>query len=258
MIPREGGNRFSGDAKVAMRPGSWQSSNLTDRHRAKNLTAGNAIDRIADYTASLGGPIMKDKLWFFASTRYFSVNNFIANTFMDDGSQGIDDQFILNGMARLTWQATPRNKFSGYFDEIHKYRGHDMQANYDPETAAQVWNSPVYHTTAIKWTSPVSSSTFLEAGFSNNTEYYTNEYRPGIEKERGSAEWYANAAKNELDLGGYTRAAPINTTESPVAFYWNVAATYVKGNHTFKVGSSGTAPAGSETGATPQASATGS
>jgi hypothetical protein len=236
MIPREGGNRFSGDAKVAMRPGSWQSSNLTDRHKAKNLTAGNAIDRIADYTASLGGPIMKDKLWFFGSTRYFSVNNFIANTFMDDGSQGIDDQFILNGMARLTWQATPRNKFSAYFDEIHKYRGHDMQANYDPETAAQVWNSPVYHTTAIKWTSPVSSSTFLEAGFSNNTEYYTNEYRPGIEKERGSPEWFANSAKNEVDLGGYTRAAPINTTESPVAFYWNAAMTYVKGNHTIKLG----------------------
>ena len=103
---------------------------------------------------------------------------------MDDGSQGIDDQFIKNGMARLTWQVSPRNKISAYFDEIDKYRGHDMQANYDPETAATVWNSPAYHTTAIKWTSPVTSSLFLEAGFSNNTEYYTNEYREGIEKPR--------------------------------------------------------------------------
>jgi len=236
MIPREGGNRWSGDAKAVNRPGSWQSSNLTERHKDRGLTAGNAIDRIVDYTFALGGPIKKDKLWIFGTTRYFSVNNFIANTFMDDGSQGIDDQFILNGMARLTWQATPRNKFSGYFDEIHKYRGHDMQANYDPETAATVWNSPAYHTTAIKWTSPISSSLFLEAGFSNNTEYYTNEYREGIEKPRGTAEWFANAAKNEVDLGGYTQAGPINTTESPVAFYWNVAATYVKGSHTIKVG----------------------
>ena len=70
-----------------------------------------------------------------------------------------------------------------------------MQANYDPETAATVWNSPAYHTTAIKWTSPVTSSLFLEAGFSNNTEYYTNEYREGIEKPRGTAEWFANAAQ---------------------------------------------------------------
>jgi hypothetical protein len=236
MIPREGGNQFHGDFKMAQRPGAWQSSNLTERHKAKQLTAGNAIDRIIDYTASIGGPIRKDKLWFFTSARYFSVNNFIANTFMDDGTQGIDDQFIKNAMARLTWQISPRNKISGYFDEIDKYRGHDMQANYDPETAATVWNSPAYHTTAIKWTSPVTSSLFLEAGFSNNTEYYTNEYREGVEKPYGTAEWFASAARVDLDLGGYKTAAPSNLTESPKALYWNTAATYVTGDHTFKFG----------------------
>ena len=236
MIPREGGNQFHGDFKAASRPGSWQSSNLTDRHLSRGLTAGNAIDRIIDYTVALGGPIKKDKLWFFGSGRYYSVNNFIANTFMDDGSQGIDDQFIKSGMARLTWQVSPRNKISAYFDEIDKYRGHDMQANYDPETAATVWNSPAYHTTAIKWTSPITSSLFLEAGWSNNTEYYTNEYREGIEKPSFSADWYRTAAKNEVDLGGYTQAGPTNTTESPIAFYWNAAATWVKGDHTFKFG----------------------
>ena len=32
MIPREGGNRFSGDFKTAYRPGDWQGDNLTERH----------------------------------------------------------------------------------------------------------------------------------------------------------------------------------------------------------------------------------
>jgi hypothetical protein len=236
MIPREGGNRFSGDFKAVNRPGTWQASNLTDRHKVRGLTAGNAIDRIVDYTASIGGPIKKDKLWFFSSARYFSVNNFIANTFFDDGSQGVDDQFIKSAMTRLTWQVTPRNKISAYGDEIDKYRGHDMQANYDPETAATVWNSPAYHTMGIKWSSPVTSSLFLEAGFSNNTEYYTLEYREGVEKPRGSAEWFATAAKNELDLGGYTQAGPSNLTESPIAFYWTASATWVNGSHTIKFG----------------------
>ena len=53
---------------------------------------------------------------------------------------------------------------------------------------------------------------------------------------RGTAAWFANAAKNEVDLGGYTQAGPINTTESPKAFYWSAAATYVKGDHTIKFG----------------------
>src|SRR6478736_2764660 len=236
MIPREGGNKWSGDFKAAYRPGDWQSSNLTDRHKEKGLTVGNAIDRIADYNASIGGPLKKDKLWVFTSARYFSVNNFIANNYMKDGSQGLDDQYIQSAMARLTWQVSPRNKISGYFDEIDKYRGHDMQANYVPEESALQWFSPAYHTTSLKWTSPVTSQLFLEAGFSNNTEYYTNSYEDGVGKDRGTAEWYAGAARNELDLGGYKTAAPLPLTESPKANYWSAAATYVTGAHTIKFG----------------------
>src|SRR5205823_12771732 len=37
MIPREGGNRFNGDFKTALRVGKWQGSNLTDRHMAAVL-----------------------------------------------------------------------------------------------------------------------------------------------------------------------------------------------------------------------------
>ena len=74
------------------------------------------------------------------------MNNFIANTTFDDGSQGIDDQYIKSAMARLTWQVSPRNKLSAYFDEIDKYRGHDMQSLEDPETAALQWFSPAYNT----------------------------------------------------------------------------------------------------------------
>jgi uncharacterized protein (DUF2141 family) len=102
MIPREGGNRFNGDFKAAYRPGDWQGSNITPELAAQGLRAGNAIDRIVDATVAQGGPIRKDKIWFFASARYFSVNNFIANTFFDDGSQGIDDQFIKSALARVT------------------------------------------------------------------------------------------------------------------------------------------------------------
>ena len=77
-----------------MRPGDWQSSNLTQRHQDSGLETGNAIDRIFDATFSQGGPIMRDKLWFFVSARYNTVNNFVTNTFFDDGSPGIDDQYI--------------------------------------------------------------------------------------------------------------------------------------------------------------------
>jgi Carboxypeptidase regulatory-like domain len=236
MIPREGGNRFNGDFKMAYRPGAWQSSNLTDRHMARGLNAGNATDRIVDYTFALGGPIKKDTLWFFTSLRYYSVNNYIANTFFDDGSQGVDDQFIKSGLARLTWQISPRNKISGYFDEIDKFRGHDMQSNVDPETASWRWFSPAYHTTAVKWTSPVTSQLLLEAGWSSNLEYYTNSYQEGVEEPRGTAAWYAKASRNDLDLGYINVAPTSHLTESPARYAVSGTGTYVTGPHTFKAG----------------------
>jgi hypothetical protein len=236
MIPREGGNRFSGDFRFSSRPGEWQSSNLTDRHVAAGLQSGNAIDRIIDATFSQGGPIKKDKLWFFFTGRYNSVDTKIANTFFDDGSQGVDDQYIKQGLVRLTWQATPRNKISAYFDEIDKYRGHDMQSNDDPEEAALQWFSPAYHTAQVKWSSTVSSRMFLEAGWSSNLEYYTNSYQPGVGKDRGTPEWFASASRLENLQGGRRMAATAENTQSPERQNLQASMSYVTGSHNMKFG----------------------
>lgn len=236
MIPREGGNRFSGDFKASYRPGDWQADNVTDRHIAAGLGAGSAIDRIVDYTAAVGGPIMRDRLWFFTAARYFSVNNFVANTFFDDGSQGVDDQYIKSAMARLTWQISPKNKLSGYFDEIDKYRGHDMQSNDDPETAALQWFSPAYHTAGLKWTSTLSNSIMLEAGYSRNLEYYTNSYRDGVGQPRFTEAWFAGASRSDLGLGGRKTAATSENTQSPERQNIQAAVSYITGSHNIKVG----------------------
>ena len=238
MIPREGGNTFSGSFNASYRPGSWQTDNVSQRLQGLGLPAGsgNATDRIEEYTFGEGGPIRKDKLWFFSSGRYFRVNNFIANTVTDAGTQGIDDQLLKSIMARVTFQATPKNKLALYFDEIDKYRGHDMQSLYDPEESAIQWFSPAYHTDQAKWTSTVTSKLLLEAGFSNNTENYTNQYQDGIEQPYGSAAWYANAAHFELNLGGANTAGPRQNTQSPVRYNTQGSLSYVTGSHNIKGG----------------------
>ena len=179
---------------------------------------------------------MRDKLWFFTSARYYSVNNFVANTFFDDGSPGIDDQYIKSAMARVTWQISPRNKLAAYFDEIDKYRGHDMQSNEDPETASLRWFSPAYNTGSLKWTSTVSNRMLLEAGYSRNLEYYTNSYQEGVEKPRFTPEWFANASRLENDLGGRITAATSQTTQSPERHNLQASLSYVTGAHNFKAG----------------------
>ena len=45
---------------------------------------------------------------------------------------------------------SPRNKFSVYYDEIDKFRGHGMNAGDDPDTASQIWTSPRYNDAALQ------------------------------------------------------------------------------------------------------------
>ena len=253
MIPKEGGNRFAGTFFSSWRDGKWQSDNFSQDLKDRGLPNASLIQRIYDFNFSLGGPVKKDTLWFFSTLRQWSVNAPIAGTFVSDGTstgfanclkaagscaQGIDDQKIKSGLARLTWQVSPRNKLSAYFDEIDKFRGHAMFAGDDYNTASVVWNSPAYHTSAVKWTSTVSSRLLLEAGYSNNTEDYTNEYQPGLAQVRGSAAWYAGVSKRDLDLIATTNAPLIasTSTQSPLRYNAQASASYVTGSHNTKVG----------------------
>jgi hypothetical protein len=62
MIPKEGGNRFSGSSGLAFRPGKLQGNNLTPRLQTAGLTAGNSTEYISDFTAAEGGPLVKDTI----------------------------------------------------------------------------------------------------------------------------------------------------------------------------------------------------
>src|SRR5262245_41128216 len=90
LIPKEGGNTFSGSNFVSYSGGSFQSDNLSDSLKAQGLTSGDAIDYVYDFNPTLGGPLVRDRLWFFGSYRLGGNANFVANTFFDDGSKAVN------------------------------------------------------------------------------------------------------------------------------------------------------------------------
>jgi hypothetical protein len=236
MIPRDGGNRFNGDLKAAFRPGEWQADNLTDRLRAQGLRSGNSTDHIVDVTVSQGGPILRDRLWFFATGRYNQVDNFIPNTTFDDGTIGVDDQFIRQALGRLTWQMSPKLKLTAFFDEIDKYRGHEMQANWDPETAARQWFCPVCNQGAAKATYTATSRLLFEGGFTRFFGYNSMMYQDGIEQPRGSADWFTRTAQIDEELGHRKGAGILQNQDSPYRYGWMASASYVTGSHSIKAG----------------------
>ncbi len=79
--PKDGGNRFSGAFFAAWTDKAFQSDNLTDDIVSRGLRFGPGVDRIYDFNLALGGPIKRDKLWFFTSMRAWSVNSPVADVF---------------------------------------------------------------------------------------------------------------------------------------------------------------------------------
>ena len=72
MIPKDGGNLFKGAMFFSGANGDLQSDNSKDA-RALGLTAPDALNKVWDLNVSEGGPIRKDRLWFFASYRDWGV-----------------------------------------------------------------------------------------------------------------------------------------------------------------------------------------
>ena len=186
MIPKEGGNRVSGSAFAG---GINASLAGRQRHRRNCApaasTSGDTVDHVSDYNFAIGGPIRQDKLWYFTTVRRIATNEVVANNFYTDGRPGIEDQWIYNLLGRLTYQVNAKTKITAYFDRYPKFKGHEMGALTDPDTAARRrdWQNALYYTTQTKATSTLTSRLLLEGGYSSNVEYFTGRYQPGIEKD---------------------------------------------------------------------------
>ena len=236
MIPRDGGNSFNGSLFGNFSNGALQGNNLSADLRAAGLTSVDKIDKVWDSNFSQGGRIVRDKLWFFGSVRHFGVHAPVAETFYADGRQGISDEDQQNYLARLTWQIAPKHKLAAYYDRIYRFRGHSMGAGDDPETAAVRWTTPTTYDAMAKLTSTLSSRLLFEAGFSAiSTEFKTGHVTDDLDKERGSAEWYATTRKQDLDLGTIWGAGTEGLI-APFRNHFNAAISYVTGNHNLKVG----------------------
>jgi hypothetical protein len=250
VVMKDGGNQHSGSFFGAWNDGSWQSDNHSDELRAQGLRAVDRITKIYEFSGGFGGPIKRDKLWYFAAGRLSGVHAPIADTFyVPQGStnadcqagrvsceQGIDDQYINSATLRLTWQVSTRNKFSIYYEEVDKFRGHGMNAGDDPETASQIWTSPRYNDAALKFTSAVNSSLLFDAGYSFNYEEYVITNQEGINKTPFSAEWYANASRRDQTLVTLRNGLANWGGRYPDRFNAQASMAYVTGSHNAKVG----------------------
>jgi hypothetical protein len=245
MIPKEGGNRVSGSAFAGGIRRGWQGDNVTPALRKRGLDIGDTVDHVSDYNFAIGGPIVQNRLWYFSTVRRIATNEVVANNVYRDGRPGIEDQWIYNLLGRLTYQVNAKTKITSYFDRYPKFKGHEMGALTDPDTAARrrEWKHAMYYTTQAKLTSTLTSRLLLEGGYSSNVEYFTGRYQPGVEKTRGTPEWFSQIGHEELvGYGTVTPyrywnglSTPANGTD-PRKHVLSTSLSYVTGTHSLKTG----------------------
>ena len=197
LVPRAGGNSFNGQAFYSGTGNGLRSDNIDDDLRSIGLTRPPALLNQYDVSGSLGGPILRDRLWFFATARDFGSATFteglFANRNAGDASRWdyVQDPSIEGRSAnrrdifsvKFTGQVSARNRVSFSHEYQHRCSGSAFTSNgggcrargsdwiglgtltASPETWPGYHDFP-YHVTQATWTSPLSNRILLEAGFS--------------------------------------------------------------------------------------------
>ena len=184
IVPRTGGNTVHGSVFASGTGERLQGDNLTPALRAQGLAAATPLAKVYDISGAVGGPIWKDRVWYFVNAHTGGATKESANVYYNlnagDSTQWLyapdfsrreySDRTFENASGRVTWQVNSRNKVGIFFDKQVVCRtctgatpGLSEPARTSPE-AVGVLGRPLQVSQAT-WSSPLTSRLLVEAGF---------------------------------------------------------------------------------------------
>ena len=248
LIPRDGGNAFSGTVFSSFINESMQGDNITQELKDKGLATPDAIKRIVDFNPAFGGPIARDRVWFYTTARvkltdvypagaFFNKNANNPNlwTFEPDTARGRPAKEVtgLDGQLRFTWQATPKHKLGGQWNEADNCLcPNDTSATITPDGSVKRDFSKMRNLFA-DWTAPMTNRVLLEASLVNRFEYVT---RSQTEESNPAM---ISVVEQSLDNLRYRSTAPAQRATTYGTLFYRFSASYITGSHAFKVGVNG-------------------
>src|ERR1700704_3420694 len=185
IVPKTGGNSHSGAIFFSGTGEKLEGNNFTDALRAAGLQTPLPLTKVYDLNGSFGGPFKKDSVWFFINARTQGSTRGIANIWEnanvgdptkwlyvpDLSKPAYADKTGENASIRITWQVSPRNKVSGFWDEqanCRKCTGLTTGITDPPRVAPEAGGVPPtlpLRVPQLAWSSPRTSRLLLDAGF---------------------------------------------------------------------------------------------
>jgi hypothetical protein len=251
IIPKDGGNAFKGSFFGAFSNSSLQGDNLSGDLIARGLIVTPKTAELYDINPGFGGPLVKDRLWFFGSYRRWVANKTVPGIFTnltpgghvytpDLSHPAENDELNGNQSIRMTAQISPRNKFSVQFQNGQRVLpgyGYAL-ATAGGASGAGLLNTPdatIYSSTApdyfglARWSSPVTSRLLLEGGAAFTNKDYPFATQPGADP--------ATPAYTERSTGiSWGNLTSVYGHNASHQFNATLAASYVTGSHAARVG----------------------
>jgi hypothetical protein len=246
MVPKTGGNEFRGSFDGTYTNQDLQGSNLSDNLRARGVRGeGQKTLRAYDTHVTVGGPIRRDRVWFFAATRFMGTKNQPPDRFFNK-TQGtpfytpdldrphFNQDWLRSQAVRITAQVSQKNRVNGFADpQYFQTRGWQDIAAPEAQTCWSMWPQGLYQGT---WTSTLTSRLLLEAGASLTKGPFP------CTREQTTDIFGFSVKPTDVSILEQTRGYRYNAKASYLyrndndRFHERFAVSYVTGSHTFKAG----------------------
>ncbi|MBI4264934.1 MAG: TonB-dependent receptor [Acidobacteria bacterium] len=192
IVPREGGNTFSGTLFVTGASSGFQSTNFDEKLAARGFSAPDPpkdLDRTWDVNPAFGGPMLRDRLWFYSGVNWHDARTFLAGK--PNANAGNPDSWVYspapNGElfagiqlksynTRVTWQAHPKHKLAFFLD--YQDRCRCPEGNPTEATEATVDSKyPGQRFGSVTWSAPLTNRLLLDAALLDRYERW-GDYSP--------------------------------------------------------------------------------
>jgi hypothetical protein len=230
--PKDGGNRFSGSVFAYGMNGGLQADNRSDEVKAAGIPQPE-IAYTWQINPSFGGPIKRDKLWFYFTYKYEDNKTYVASSKFADGSTAYRQSMgNYSAVSRLTWQASQKDKIRFYLDRQYNgefFNGFNTLPTTSPEASTDAFG--LGWVPQLKWTQTTTNKLLLEAGIS----YYTQDYEQNCTDSVQARDLpRLEQTTNFLSVAcGYTIPPYTSWTKS---YSSAASASYITGSHAIKTG----------------------
>jgi hypothetical protein len=243
MVPKDGGNTYSGTFHVNFATPGMQGSNFSDELKRKGLNSPDRLRTNWDVNPGVGGPLKKDRVWFYVAARFQEATNYVAGIFEnananqpnvwtyapDTSKQGYTGFEGNSGDLRLTWQAARKHKLGlAYTHQVNCGCLQNVSAAVSPE-ADQRAEFPKQTKLLADWTAPLTNRVLLEAAFLRSYGVSVRSPIAGLNPAMITVTEQSTGLK-------YRGPDPGLRWQDNASNHVRVAASYITGAHAFKVG----------------------